>query len=91
MLNYVLFWLQVHYLSLLGSKTPGDAVRRVLRTIATNNVWAQYSMKGRKGKKRFEDLEICSVIIRKYYKSCSNTVVILHLCSVSMHIGKHTF
>ncbi|XP_051957456.1 uncharacterized protein LOC127625999 [Xyrauchen texanus] len=56
----------IHHLSLLGSKTPGDAVRRVLRTVAPNNVWAQYSMKGRKGKgkKSLEDLEICTVIIQ---------------------------
>nr|XP_055050306.1 uncharacterized protein LOC129436067 [Misgurnus anguillicaudatus] len=34
----------VHYLSLLGGKTPGDAIRRVLRTIGTNSLWSKYSM-----------------------------------------------
>ncbi|KAG1937856.1 hypothetical protein F2P79_018044, partial [Pimephales promelas] len=53
----------VHHLSLFGGKTPGDAIRRILRSVALNCVWSHYSMKGRKGKLSFQDLNICSVII----------------------------
>nr|XP_055036501.1 uncharacterized protein LOC129423983 isoform X2 [Misgurnus anguillicaudatus] len=58
----------VHYLSLLGGKTPGDAIRRVLRTIGTNSLWSKYSMRGRKGEKKFGELNICSVIIQACQK-----------------------
>ncbi|XP_073672075.1 uncharacterized protein [Paramisgurnus dabryanus] len=39
----------VDYLSLLGGKSPGDSVRRIMRKIGTNALWANYSLKGRKG------------------------------------------
>ncbi|XP_067282891.1 uncharacterized protein [Pseudorasbora parva] len=53
----------VDYLSLLGGKTPGDSVRRMMREIGTNGLWANYSLKGRKGKRNFQDLAIYPIII----------------------------
>ncbi|XP_078147750.1 uncharacterized protein LOC144543528 [Centroberyx gerrardi] len=55
--------LQIDYLSLLGGKTPGDSVRRIMRKLGTNALWANYSLKGRKGKKKFQDLGVYEVII----------------------------
>ncbi|KAF4097098.1 hypothetical protein G5714_023067 [Onychostoma macrolepis] len=54
----------VDYLSPLGGKSPGDSVRRIMRKIGTNALWANYSLKGRKGKINFQDLAIYPIIIR---------------------------
>ncbi|CAM4548770.1 unnamed protein product [Leuciscus chuanchicus] len=53
----------VDYLSLLGGKSPGDSVRRIMRKIGTN-----YSLKGRKGKRHFQDLAIYPIIIQACHK-----------------------
>ncbi|XP_016315157.1 uncharacterized protein LOC107667931 [Sinocyclocheilus anshuiensis] len=53
----------IDWLSLMGGNTPEESVRRLLRKHGTNALWAQYSLKGRKGKKNFQELEICNVII----------------------------
>ncbi|XP_067309280.1 uncharacterized protein [Pseudorasbora parva] len=58
----------VDYLSLLGGKTPGDSVRRMMREIGTNGLWANYSLKGRKGKRNFQDLAIYPIIIQACHK-----------------------
>ncbi|XP_073729743.1 uncharacterized protein [Misgurnus anguillicaudatus] len=58
----------VDYLALLGGKTPGDSVRRMMRKIGTNALWATYSLKGRRGKKKFQDLIMHSVIIQACHK-----------------------
>ncbi|XP_078017873.1 uncharacterized protein LOC144458693 [Epinephelus lanceolatus] len=56
--------VKIDYLFLLGSKTPAESVQRIMRKIGTNALWANYSMKGLKGKKNFQDLPICPVIIK---------------------------
>ena len=66
MVQILLFMFQTLYLSALGGKDLGDTVRRQLRKIATNNVLGQYSLKGKKKKKNFGSLAVCSVIISKY-------------------------
>ncbi|XP_073671169.1 uncharacterized protein [Paramisgurnus dabryanus] len=58
----------VDYLSLLGGKSPGDSVRRIMRKIGTNALWANYSLKGRKGKRNFQDLAIYPIIIQACQK-----------------------
>lgn len=64
------FYFQIDWLSLMGGNTPGESVRRLLRKLGTNALWAQYSLKGRKGKKNFQELEICNVIILELFLSC---------------------
>ncbi|KAK7172356.1 hypothetical protein R3I93_004623 [Phoxinus phoxinus] len=53
----------INCLSLMGGNTPGESIRRTLRKLGTNSLWAQYSFKGRRGKRNFQELEICNVII----------------------------
>ncbi|XP_034557600.1 uncharacterized protein LOC117825766 isoform X2 [Notolabrus celidotus] len=64
----------VDYLSLLGGTTPGDSVRRIMRRIGTNALWANYSLKGRKGKRKFQDLAIYPVIVKACQKNHSKTL-----------------
>ncbi|TDH09229.1 hypothetical protein EPR50_G00084590 [Perca flavescens] len=45
-----------------GGSTGGTAIRRMLRRVATNDVLKLYILRGRKGKKAFQDLTICRVI-----------------------------
>ncbi|TDH13520.1 hypothetical protein EPR50_G00033400 [Perca flavescens] len=42
--------------------TGGTAIRRMLWRVATNDVLKQYILRGRKGKKAFQELTICRVI-----------------------------
>ncbi|KAL2102149.1 hypothetical protein ACEWY4_001317 [Coilia grayii] len=51
------------YLSLMGGSSPSDTVRRILRRIATNNVWETYSLKGRKGKTPFIGTTLHCVVL----------------------------
>ncbi len=43
----------------------GDGIRRMLHKIGENSLWAEYSYKGRKGKRPFQKLLINDVLIRK--------------------------
>ncbi len=43
----------------------GDGIRRMLHKIGENSLRAEYSYKGRKGKRPFQKLLINDVIIRK--------------------------
>ncbi|KAG7517628.1 hypothetical protein JOB18_012943 [Solea senegalensis] len=52
-----------HYLVTLGGENGGIAVRRMLRRVATNDVLSQYSLRGRKSKRAFQDLSLCRIII----------------------------
>ncbi|KAJ8277717.1 hypothetical protein GJAV_G00079020 [Gymnothorax javanicus] len=40
----------ISHLSLVGGSNPGECVRRVLRSVASNYVWSSYSLRGKKGK-----------------------------------------
>ncbi|XP_056457472.1 uncharacterized protein LOC130391392 isoform X4 [Gadus chalcogrammus] len=40
----------ISHLSLVGGSNPGECVRRVLRSVASNFVWSSYSLRGKKGK-----------------------------------------
>ncbi|XP_060784872.1 uncharacterized protein LOC132891379 isoform X2 [Neoarius graeffei] len=50
------------FLESLGGVNPGAAIRRILRQVATNNVLAQYSLRGRRAKKPFQNLTLCKII-----------------------------
>ncbi|XP_048879709.1 uncharacterized protein LOC125748000 isoform X5 [Brienomyrus brachyistius] len=56
------------YLCLQGGSSLGDGVRRMLKKIGDNSLWALYSYKGRKGKRAFQQLPINDVIIRSCNK-----------------------
>ncbi|XP_074521548.1 uncharacterized protein LOC141787164 [Halichoeres trimaculatus] len=51
-----------HYLGRLGGANVGSAIRRILRRVATNDVLAQYSLRGKRSKKAFQDLTLCKII-----------------------------
>ncbi|XP_060774177.1 uncharacterized protein LOC132884351 isoform X2 [Neoarius graeffei] len=51
-----------HFLERLGGANPGAAIRRILRQVATNNVLAQYSLRGRRAKKPFQNVTLCKII-----------------------------
>ncbi|XP_035864238.1 uncharacterized protein LOC116062167 [Sander lucioperca] len=55
------------FLTTLGGLTTGTAVRRMLRRVATNDVLKEYSLRGRKAKKAFQDLTIFRVITGRCY------------------------
>ncbi|CAL8391805.1 unnamed protein product [Arctogadus glacialis] len=40
----------ISHLSLVGGSNPGECVRRVLRSVASNFVWSSYILRGKKGK-----------------------------------------
>ncbi|XP_060797920.1 uncharacterized protein LOC132899885 [Neoarius graeffei] len=50
------------FLESLGGANPGAAIRHILRQVATNNVLAQYSLRGRRAKKPFQNLTLCKII-----------------------------
>nr|XP_023691691.1 uncharacterized protein LOC111856181 isoform X2 [Paramormyrops kingsleyae] len=56
------------YLCLQGGGSLGDGIRRMLKKIGDNSLWALYSYKGRKGKRAFQQLTINDVIIRSCNK-----------------------
>ncbi|XP_060760049.1 uncharacterized protein LOC132870429 isoform X2 [Neoarius graeffei] len=51
------------FLESLGGANPGAAIRRILRQVATNNVLVQYSLRGRRAKKPFQNLTLCKIIM----------------------------
>ena len=58
--------LQTSHLTTLASPDLGDTTRRMMREVMTNGVMALYSLKGRNGKKVFQDLFVSQVLHRKY-------------------------
>lgn len=58
-------FFQTHHLSLISGASPGECVRRVMRAVATNNVWSHYSLHGKRKKLALINKTICKVITRK--------------------------
>ncbi|KAK7164497.1 hypothetical protein R3I94_003027 [Phoxinus phoxinus] len=68
----------------LCSGTVGQSIRRMMRAFGTNMLWSKFSLKGRKGKKVFQDLHIMSLIKRTSYwmlqaDECYNEITTLYL------------
>ncbi|KAL1251755.1 hypothetical protein QQF64_019551 [Cirrhinus molitorella] len=59
----------VKYLSTIGGANYGETVRRIMRKITSSDVWSHFSLKGRKGKRRLEELSVYRVLIRAIMKS----------------------
>ncbi|KAI2647367.1 Flavonol 4'-sulfotransferase [Labeo rohita] len=55
------------FLSLVGGSSIGDAVRRILRKVATNEAWSNYSLKGRKGKLPFMGTSLHHIVLSKLF------------------------
>ncbi|KAL3886165.1 hypothetical protein ACJMK2_026174, partial [Sinanodonta woodiana] len=51
------------YLSSLGGSNLRDSVRRMMKRLGTKRLWSPYSFIGRKGKKAFQDILLCRVLI----------------------------
>lgn len=56
---------QISHLGLVGGSNPGDAVRRVMRALATNRVWSSYSLRGKRGKLSLIGTTLCKIIKRE--------------------------
>ncbi|XP_014674913.1 PREDICTED: uncharacterized protein LOC106815016 [Priapulus caudatus] len=56
------------YLTSLGGRNIGDTITRMLRTVGTNALWSNYSMKGKKGKGCFIELSVAILITRACMK-----------------------
>ncbi|XP_051953918.1 uncharacterized protein LOC127623570 [Xyrauchen texanus] len=54
----------IRYLCLQSAGSLGDGIRRMLKKIGENSLWAEYSYKGRKGTRAFQQLLINDAIIR---------------------------
>lgn len=65
--NIFYFLHQIMFLTSLGGHSCGESVRRMMRKLGTNDLWSKYSLKGKKGKKKFEELILNRVIISKFY------------------------
>ncbi|XP_042599857.1 uncharacterized protein LOC122140409 [Cyprinus carpio] len=59
----------IQFLSLMGGSNIGDAVRRILRKIATNEAWSNYSLKGRKGKLTFIGTALHHIVLSMLFKT----------------------
>ncbi|XP_042570228.1 uncharacterized protein LOC122135350 [Cyprinus carpio] len=57
-----------HHLSLISGASPGECVRRVMRAVATNNVWSHYSLHGKRKKLALINKTICKVITHAVMK-----------------------
>ncbi|XP_056595806.1 uncharacterized protein LOC130414116 isoform X1 [Triplophysa dalaica] len=53
----------IQFLSMVGGSSIGDVVRRILRKIASNEVWSNYSLKGRKGKLPFMGTSLHHIVL----------------------------
>ncbi|XP_069195892.1 uncharacterized protein [Procambarus clarkii] len=62
----------VDVLSMLGGQNMKDYVRRIMQRLGTYPLWSQYSLKGRKRKRVFQDLELFHVIIKVCLNSFSD-------------------
>ncbi|XP_046856605.1 uncharacterized protein LOC124449685 [Xenia sp. Carnegie-2017] len=68
----------LQFLVALCANTCANSVRRVMTKLGTNNLWSQYSLKGRKSKRPFQHLALCKVITKaslRAHKGCSEANV----------------
>lgn len=61
----MLLFIQKDILCSVGGSSPGDATRRMLAKLLTNDAAAKYSFLGLKGKLKFSNLKICEVLLDK--------------------------
>ncbi|XP_034029400.1 uncharacterized protein LOC117513214 isoform X3 [Thalassophryne amazonica] len=71
------------FLESLGGANPGAAVHRILRQVATNHVLGQYSLRGRRVKKAFQNLAFCKVIT----EACMQNFPVMKVADIEECIG----
>ncbi|XP_046856603.1 uncharacterized protein LOC124449683 isoform X2 [Xenia sp. Carnegie-2017] len=59
----------LQFLVALCANTCANSVRRIMTKLGTNNLWSQYSLKGRKSKRPFQHLALCKVITKAFFKA----------------------
>lgn len=60
------------YLTLIGGEDAGGTLRRMMRKLATHEVWSKYNRDGRKGKLSFKKTQLYQVVIKVTLKSHGN-------------------
>ncbi|XP_046862855.1 uncharacterized protein LOC124456454 [Xenia sp. Carnegie-2017] len=68
----------LQFLVALCANTCTNSVRRIMTKLGTNNLWSQYSLKGRKSKRPFQHIALCKVITKaclRAHKGCSEANV----------------
>ncbi|SCV65512.1 hypothetical protein ANAPC5_01172 [Anaplasma phagocytophilum] len=63
---FILFYQRQHML-VQGGDTPKERTTRILRSILSSSVAAEYSWCGAKGKNKFSDLNICKLLCSKLH------------------------
>ena len=63
--NLLLSFLQVLFLAAFGGCTCLETVRAILKKVASNQVLAQYSLRGKKGKKPLQEHLMYRVVLRE--------------------------
>ncbi len=56
-------------LSTVGGNDVGDVVRRMMRRVMTNQLMAQFTVRGKTGKMKFSQQPLFRILISEYYKS----------------------
>jgi len=62
---YYICVVQTRYLSRFAGKSCRETTRRIMRAMASNNIWSLYSMKGQRTKLRFREMVLLEVIVGK--------------------------
>ena len=60
------FTFQVKALASIGGSDLADGVRAMMRTLGTNSLWENFTLRGTSQKRRFDQLPLCSVVISEY-------------------------
>ena len=63
--NLLLSFLQALFLAAFSGCTCLETVRAILKKVASNQVLAQYSLRGKKGKKPFQEHLMYRVVLRE--------------------------
>lgn len=63
--NLLLSFLQVLFLAAFGGSTCLETVRATLKKVVSNQVLALYSLRGKKGKKPFQEHLLYRVVLRE--------------------------
>ncbi|XP_078340363.1 uncharacterized protein LOC144627355 isoform X1 [Crassostrea virginica] len=65
----------VQYFMSQGGYSPSNCIRRMMRKLGTNALWAKFSLKGQKGKESFSDHPVCRIIMKSCVRVFPSTKV----------------
>ncbi|XP_078330102.1 uncharacterized protein LOC144624344 [Crassostrea virginica] len=66
----------VLFLTSQGGHDSGDCLRRIMKRIGTNHLWSQYSLRGQKQKRSFQQHPICKIAIKCCLKNFPKTKIL---------------